>query len=187
MPPFFSNRCFGPALLPQRILSGARQGRFYGVERWFVFRSSGNKLESRSKRSQKKKKKLDVWQYTLWWSWWLGGWGRRIAIKSKPEWPNVRFRLTKLSCKILSQKTQPSPQKSLQFFFQRIIWYIWVHYRCLQTHQKRASDPIPDSCELSHGCWDHWAISPAQPQQDFHKYCDWGLPLREGLGLTSSR
>jgi len=31
---------------------------------------------------------------------------------------------------------------------------MWVHCRCLQTHQKRASDPITDGCEPPCGCWD---------------------------------
>jgi len=29
-----------------------------------------------------------------------------------------------------------------------------VHCSCLQTHQKRASDPIMDGCEPPCGCWD---------------------------------
>jgi hypothetical protein len=31
---------------------------------------------------------------------------------------------------------------------------MWVHCHCLQTHQKRASDPITEGCELSRGCWE---------------------------------
>jgi hypothetical protein len=31
---------------------------------------------------------------------------------------------------------------------------IWVHYSSLQTHQKRASVPITDGCELPCGCWE---------------------------------
>jgi hypothetical protein len=31
---------------------------------------------------------------------------------------------------------------------------IWVHFSCLQTHQKRASVPITDGCELQSGCWE---------------------------------
>ena len=58
---------------------------------------------------------------------------------------------------------------------------MWVHCSCLQTHQKRAWDPITDGYELPCGCWklnsgpleeqsvlwrafsalNHWAISPA--------------------------
>jgi hypothetical protein len=34
------------------------------------------------------------------------------------------------------------------------ISYMWVHGRCLQTHQKRASDPITDGCEPPCGCWE---------------------------------
>ena len=33
-----------------------------------------------------------------------------------------------------------------------IDWFIWVHCSCLQTHQKRASDPITDGCEPSCVC-----------------------------------
>ena len=31
---------------------------------------------------------------------------------------------------------------------------MWVHCSCLQTHQKRASDPITDGCEPPCGCWE---------------------------------
>jgi hypothetical protein len=31
---------------------------------------------------------------------------------------------------------------------------MWIHCCCLQTHQKRASDPITDGCEPPCGCWD---------------------------------
>jgi hypothetical protein len=30
---------------------------------------------------------------------------------------------------------------------------MWVHCSCLQTHQKRASDPATDGCESPCGCW----------------------------------
>jgi hypothetical protein len=30
----------------------------------------------------------------------------------------------------------------------------WVQCHCLQTHQKRASDPITDDCEPPCGCWE---------------------------------
>jgi hypothetical protein len=30
---------------------------------------------------------------------------------------------------------------------------MWVHCSCLQTHQKRASDPITGGCEPLCGCW----------------------------------
>jgi hypothetical protein len=30
---------------------------------------------------------------------------------------------------------------------------MWIHCRCLQTHKKRASDPITDGCEPPCGCW----------------------------------
>jgi hypothetical protein len=44
---------------------------------------------------------------------------------------------------------------SLVFFsFLKILFFssIWVHCHCLQTHQKRASDPITDGCEPPCGC-----------------------------------
>jgi hypothetical protein len=43
------------------------------------------------------------------------------------------------------------------FFFpfkDLFILCIWVHCSCLQTHQKRASDPITDGCEPPCGCWE---------------------------------
>ena len=33
-------------------------------------------------------------------------------------------------------------------------FYVWVHFHCLQTHQKRASDPITDGHEPPCGCWE---------------------------------
>ena len=33
-------------------------------------------------------------------------------------------------------------------------WTFLVHCHCLQTHQKRASDPITDGCEPPCGCWE---------------------------------
>jgi hypothetical protein len=34
------------------------------------------------------------------------------------------------------------------------ILFIWVHCRCPQTHQKRASYPITDGCKPPCGCWE---------------------------------
>ena len=34
------------------------------------------------------------------------------------------------------------------------IYLFYVHCCCLQTHLKRASDPIRDGCQLPCGCWD---------------------------------
>jgi hypothetical protein len=39
-------------------------------------------------------------------------------------------------------------------FFLKFSLCIWVHCSYLQTHQKRASDPITDGCEPPCGCWD---------------------------------
>jgi hypothetical protein len=40
------------------------------------------------------------------------------------------------------------------FFLDLFILYIWVQCCCLQTHQKRAWDPITDGCEPPCGCWE---------------------------------
>jgi hypothetical protein len=44
------------------------------------------------------------------------------------------------------------------FFFLKIYLFfylcIWVHRSCLQTQQKRASDPIMNDCEPPCGCWE---------------------------------
>jgi hypothetical protein len=40
------------------------------------------------------------------------------------------------------------------FIYLFIILYMWVHHCFLQTHQKRASDPITDGCEPPCGCWE---------------------------------
>jgi hypothetical protein len=31
---------------------------------------------------------------------------------------------------------------------------MYEHCHCLQTHEKRALDPMIDGCELPCGCWD---------------------------------
>jgi hypothetical protein len=38
---------------------------------------------------------------------------------------------------------------------------VWVHCSYLQTHQKRASDPITDGCEPPCGCWELNSGPPA--------------------------
>ena len=43
------------------------------------------------------------------------------------------------------------------------ILYMWVQCFCLQTHQKKASDPITDGCESPWGCWD-WKSGPLKEQ-----------------------
>jgi hypothetical protein len=40
-----------------------------------------------------------------------------------------------------------------------------LHYRCLQTHQKRASDPITDGYESPCGCWE---LNPGPVAEQSH-------------------
>jgi hypothetical protein len=40
------------------------------------------------------------------------------------------------------------------YLFIYFILFIHVHCSCLQTHQKRASDPTTDGCEPPSGCWE---------------------------------
>jgi hypothetical protein len=42
----------------------------------------------------------------------------------------------------------------LSFFFFKSYLCMWVHCRCPQTYQKRASDIIIDGCELPCGFWE---------------------------------
>ncbi|EDL33388.1 mCG1045525, partial [Mus musculus] len=44
--------------------------------------------------------------------------------------------------------------KKIYLFIYLFIYCIQVHCCCLQTHQKRVSDPITDGCELPCGCWE---------------------------------
>jgi hypothetical protein len=39
-------------------------------------------------------------------------------------------------------------------YYIKVIILVVVHYSCLQTHQKKASDLIKDGCEPPCGCWD---------------------------------
>jgi hypothetical protein len=39
----------------------------------------------------------------------------------------------------------------LSLIFKKYL-FMWLHCSCLQTHQKRASDPITDGCEPPCGC-----------------------------------
>jgi hypothetical protein len=73
---------------------------------------------------------------------------------------------------VLETNKQTNKNKQKYLF----ILCIWEHCSCLQTHQKRASDPITDGCEPPCGCLgielrtsgravstlNCWAISPAQ-------------------------
>ena len=62
-----------------------------------------------------------------------------------------------LNADYISVKTSPCKDEIFLFFFffnNLFILCIWVHCRCLQTHQKRASDPITDGCEPPCGCWE---------------------------------
>jgi hypothetical protein len=43
--------------------------------------------------------------------------------------------------------------RAARIYFKRFIYFMWVHCRCLQTHQKRASDPVTDVCEPPCGWW----------------------------------
>jgi hypothetical protein len=45
-------------------------------------------------------------------------------------------------------------QTDIRYIFLFIILCIWVHHCSLQTHQKRAPDPITDGCEPPCGCWE---------------------------------
>jgi hypothetical protein len=53
---------------------------------------------------------------------------------------------------------EPSPRNLCTFlvFLKNYLFILctWVHCSCLQTHQKRALDPITDGCEPPCGCWD---------------------------------
>jgi hypothetical protein len=40
------------------------------------------------------------------------------------------------------------------FFFWKYLFIYFKYTSCLQTHQKRASDPIIDGCEPPCGCWE---------------------------------
>jgi hypothetical protein len=42
----------------------------------------------------------------------------------------------------------------LLFFKSYLFLFIWIYCSYLQTHQKRASDLITDSCEPPRGCWE---------------------------------
>jgi hypothetical protein len=67
-----------------------------------------------------------------------------------------------MSLYLLSKRWATTPlQLCFLYFFihffifkDLIILYMSVHCSCFQTHQKRASDPIMNGCELPCGCWD---------------------------------
>jgi hypothetical protein len=56
-----------------------------------------------------------------------------------------------------SARATSAPYLSLSLFKISIyLFYVreYIHGHCLQTHQKRAMDPITDGCEPPCGCWD---------------------------------
>ena len=52
------------------------------------------------------------------------------------------------------------------FFLNIYLLYLWVQCRYLQTHQKRASDPMTDGRELPCGCWE-LNLGPLEEQSVF--------------------
>ena len=64
------------------------------------------------------------------------------ATQRNPVWKK-----TKKTKKIKNKKQTPQ-NKIKKIYFSHMI-----HCCCLQTHQKRASDPITDGCEPPCGCW----------------------------------
>ena len=54
------------------------------------------------------------------------------------------------ACSIQSCSLSPCSLRTKDLFY----YYKWVHYCCLQTHQKRVSDLIISGCEPPCGCWD---------------------------------
>jgi hypothetical protein len=76
-------------------------------------------------------------------------------------------------------------------------FFIWVHCCCLQTHKKRALDPITDGCEPPCGCWElnsgpleeHSVLLTAEPSlQSFSQSLPYFLSqaLSLNLGLIDS-
>jgi hypothetical protein len=55
------------------------------------------------------------------------------------------------------------------------ISYMWIHCHCLQTHQKRALDPIADGCEPPCGCWE--LNSGPLEEQSVLLTAEWSLQL----------
>jgi hypothetical protein len=103
--------------------------------------------------------------------------GSRLNIKQKVTWVPALIVLfpdcwyTMASCLIVllpsfwaMMATMDCPLKlrvkinssSLKLLKKRdlFILYMWVHCLCLQTHKKRASDPITNGCKLPCGYWE---------------------------------
>jgi hypothetical protein len=70
----------------------------------------------------------------------------------KVQWLHIQTHFSVNICKDLF----------IYLFVCLFIW--WVHCSCLQTHQKRASDPITDGCEPQFGCWE-LNLEPLEQQQ----------------------
>jgi hypothetical protein len=56
----------------------------------------------------------------------------------------------------LSWKTKQTNKQQKRFIYS---FNVWVYCCCLQTHLKRASDPITNGCEPPCGCWE-WNSGP---------------------------
>jgi hypothetical protein len=88
----------------------------------------------------------------------------------RPVWPSSAPRVLGLKAYAITVVWNGFLFSSSFFFFKIFKFYfylynlsIWVHCHYLQTHQKRASDPIIDGCEPPYGCWklNSWPLGRA--------------------------
>jgi hypothetical protein len=85
-----------------------------------------------------------------------------------------------VSAWVLEMNFKPScfQGKHFTFFFLRFILFIlciWVHCSCLQTHQKKESDPITDGCEPPCGGWELNSGPLGSSHQSGKHFTDWAI------------
>ena len=102
-----------------------------------------------------------------------------ILLSQDPGWWDYRLICSVLFKNFSGVRSYLFLLLGILLFFKKKFIYLFnecKHTVTLQTHQKRASDPITNGCEPPCGCWElnsgpleeqpvsalnHWAISPA--------------------------
>jgi len=110
----------------------------------------------------------------------LKGMNASTSLNTVLAW-NIFFSPKCSSGKLSTCKSNITHYKKLDLF----ILYMRVHCSCLQTHQKRASDPITDGYEPPCGCWE-LNSGPLEEQLVLLTTEPSGQPLEHGMGVGAS-
>ena len=134
-------KCFLGCLCVRSVIAEQVPERCWQVEEMWAMPLSELPI-LRGKQGTEKSAQERAPQFCVWCPWW--SWELRGGTKSQER---------KILCKGQNSKATPCFKRVLVCLFDWLIFLcMWVHCPSLQTHEKRASDPITDGCEPPCGC-----------------------------------